>query len=112
MKHTALTYYVKEGDDKPKGVIDLMEGRGVRSKNQTDGLEWPGEAKNKLAFGLAVEGRTYYFYGSDVQEVKLVIFLVIVLLHDTVYMYYYNYDHFYICIIRSPDYFGNQLCIM
>lgn len=72
LKNTSLSYYVKEGDEQPKGVIDLSKGRGVRAKNQTSGLEWPDEAKKNLAFGLAVEGRTYYFYGSSADEVKLV----------------------------------------
>ena len=72
LKDTALSYYAKEGDETPKGLIDLTKGRGVRTKNQTDGLEWPDEAKHSLAFGLAVEGRTYYFYGADKEEVKLV----------------------------------------
>ena len=70
LKGTTLTYSVKEDDAEPKGVIDLTKGRGVRAKNQTQGLEWPDEAKNSVAFGLAIEGRTYYLFGTDVQEVK------------------------------------------
>ena len=70
LKNTTLSYYNKEGDEKTKGDIDLTKGRGVRSKKQTQGLEWPDDAKHSLAFGLAVEGRTYYFYGSDAEEIK------------------------------------------
>lgn len=69
---TTLTYYKNEGDQKPKGSVDLTEGRGVRTKDQTKGVEWPDGAKKSLSFGLAVTGRTYYFYGSDPKEVRSV----------------------------------------
>lgn len=70
LEGTSLRYYKKEGDSDPKGTVDLTQGRGVRTKDETNGVEWPDAAKNKLAFGLAVTGRTYYFYGSDPKEVK------------------------------------------
>ena len=70
LKNTTLIYYAKEGDEKTKGSIDLTKGRGVRAKNQTQGLEWPDDAKSSLAFALAIQGRTYYFYGEKAEEVK------------------------------------------
>ncbi|XP_019858958.1 PREDICTED: uncharacterized protein LOC109587164 [Amphimedon queenslandica] len=70
LEGTSLRYYKKEGDTDPKGTVDLTEGRGVRTKDETSGVEWPDAAKKGLAFGLAVTGRTYYFYGSDPKEVK------------------------------------------
>ena len=70
MKSDTLLYYCKEDDPEPKGIIDLTEGRGVRNKNKTHGLEWPDEAKDKLSFGLAIEGRTFYLYGTDPEDIK------------------------------------------
>ncbi len=67
LRKSTLTYYGTEGDKKPKGVIDLASGRGVRKKVHCLLLEedWPNEATEDLAFGLAVTGRTYYMYGCD-----------------------------------------------
>ncbi len=70
LKNTTLSYYAKEGDEQTKGAIDLTKGRGVRTKKQTQGLTWPDDAKSSVAFGLAIEGRTYYFYGANAEEVK------------------------------------------
>lgn len=65
LRKSTLTYYAAEGDKKPKGVIDLTHGRGVRSKEQCrlDEEEWPVAATSNLAFGVAVEYRTLFVYG-------------------------------------------------
>ena len=73
LQGTTLSYYKKEADKTPQGVIDLAKGRGVRPKMLVKGLtneEWPAKATEDLAFGLAVEGRTYYIYGSDTEDVR------------------------------------------
>ena len=73
LQGTTLSYYKKEGDKTPKGVIDLTKGRGVRPKMLVNGLtkeEWPAKATEDLAFGVAVEGRTYYMYGSEAEDVR------------------------------------------
>ena len=70
LKGTSLLYYKNEGDASPKKTIDLTTGRGVRSKAHTKEVQWPDNAKNSITFALAVEGRTYYFYGTDASEVK------------------------------------------
>ena len=73
LQGTTLSYYKKEGDKTPQGVIDLAKGRGVRPKMLVKGLtkeEWPAKATEDLAFGLAVEGRTYYIYGSNAEDVR------------------------------------------
>ena len=33
-------------------------------------MDWPRDAKPNVSFGLAVEGRTYYLYGTNPTEVK------------------------------------------
>ena len=66
---TFLSYYAKQGDSTPKGNIDLTMGRGIRLRDQCD-LEWPKSAKPGLAFGLAIEERTYYLYGDSQEAVK------------------------------------------
>lgn len=71
MKGTTLNYYKKKEDPVAKGSIDLTTGRGVRSKKETKGVEWPDEAKNNVSFAVAIEGRTYYLYGTDVGEIRL-----------------------------------------
>jgi hypothetical protein len=76
LKGTTLSYYKNEGDPQPKGSIDLTTGRGVRAKKETQDLEWPKEAKANVSFGIAVEGRTYYVYGTDPNEIQLVIFIM------------------------------------
>jgi hypothetical protein len=67
LRKSTLSYYAVEGDKNPKGVIDLTNGRGVRSKDQChlDVKAWPSAASEELAFGLAVKDRTYYIYGCD-----------------------------------------------
>ncbi len=71
LRDSTLCYYVKEGEESPKGTIQLSTGRGVRTKMQCKSVEqWPKEAKNGVTFGLAVESRTYYLYGSDAATVK------------------------------------------
>ena len=67
LRKSTFSYYVSEGDRVPKGTIDLTKGRGIRSKEQCrlDEQEWPRAAKRNVAFGLAVENRTYYIYGYD-----------------------------------------------
>ncbi len=68
---SALNYYIKEGDETPKGSIDLTTGRGVRNKLQCKSVEqWPKDADYDTTFGLAVENRTYFIYGKDKDDVK------------------------------------------
>lgn len=69
---STLSYYAAEGDKKPKGVIDLTLGRGVRSREQCllGQEEWPAVATSSLAFGVAVENRTLYIYGCDEAAVE------------------------------------------
>lgn len=69
LSDASLKYYTKEGDNTPKKVIDLKQGRGVRNRKQCE-LEWPKDAKPGLSFGLATESRTYYLYGDDKAAVK------------------------------------------
>ena len=66
---TFLSYYAKQGDSTPKGNIDLTMGRGIRLRNQCD-MEWPKSAKQGLAFGLAIEERTFFLYGDNKEAVQ------------------------------------------
>ena len=68
LRADSLSYYVKQGDSKPKKVIDLKEGRGVRTKDHCSLEAWPGDAK--FCFGVATPDRTWYFYGPDDKDVK------------------------------------------
>ena len=72
LRKSTLTYYAVEGDKKPKAVIDLTKGRGVRSKCHCFLLDedWPTEATEDMAFGLAVTDRTYHMYGCDIAAVE------------------------------------------
>lgn len=69
---TFLSYYARKGDSAPKGNIDLTLGRGVRTRDQCD-TEWPKAAKPGLAFGLAIEDRTFYLHGDKEATVKYVL---------------------------------------
>lgn len=69
LSDASLKYYTKEGDNTPKKVIDLKQGRGIRNRKQCE-LEWPKDAKPGLSFGLATENRTFYLYGEDKDAVK------------------------------------------
>ena len=69
LSDASLKYYTKEGDNTPKKVIDLKQGRGIRNRKQCE-LEWPKDAKPGLSFGLATDTRTYYLYGDDKAAVK------------------------------------------
>ena len=69
MSGSTLSYYKAQNDAKPKGEIDLKTGRGVRTKNNCNGLEWPSAAKTSLSFGVATKSRTYYMYGTDKEDV-------------------------------------------
>ena len=64
-----MRYYKKEEDEKPRGTIDLTGGRGVRTREQCK-VEWPDQAKENLAFGVAVESRTFYIYGTEAQAIE------------------------------------------
>ena len=68
LRENSLSYYVKKDDDKPKKVIDLTEGRGVREMEQCTMKDWPEDAK--FCFGVALPKRTWYFYGSDDEDIK------------------------------------------
>ena len=71
LKGTELSYYKKEGDTKPKGVIDLKTGRGVRTmKYISEGIEWPEDVQANYAFAIAASTRTYYIYGKSSKEVQ------------------------------------------
>lgn len=72
LRRTTLSYYAAEGDKKAKGVIDLTQGRGIRTKEQCqlEEEEWPNAATEELAFGLAVKDRTFYIYGCDQAAVE------------------------------------------
>lgn len=71
LEDSTLCYYTKEGEAAAKGTIDLATGRGVRSKEQCRSVEkWPNDANDDTTFGLAVEKRTYFIYGSDKDVVK------------------------------------------
>ena len=71
LQDSMLSYYAKESDNSPKGTIDLVSGRGVRTKEQCKSVEqWPKEAGDENTFGLATEKRTYYLYGKDKEDVK------------------------------------------
>ena len=68
LKEESLSYYVKQGDAKPKKTVDLKHGRGVRTKERCSLESWPGDAT--FCFGLATSARTWFFYGSDKKDVK------------------------------------------
>lgn len=72
LRRSTLSYYATEGNKSTKGVIDLKLGRGIRSKEQCEleEQEWPAIATGNLAFGLAVEDRTFYIFGCDRAAVK------------------------------------------
>jgi len=71
LQDSTLCYYAKEGDATPKGTIDLVSGRGVRTKEQCKSVEkWPKDAKDDMTFGLAMNDRTFFIYGKDKEEVK------------------------------------------
>ena len=55
-----LSYYKKSSDAKPLNVIDLTKSRGVRNVDQCS-CAWPKPFNLDVCFGLAVEGRTFYF---------------------------------------------------
>ncbi len=69
LTENCLEYYKDECEEIPKGIIYLRMGRGVRTRDQCD-LEWPDKAKPGRSFGLAVENRTFYFYGDDPAAVR------------------------------------------
>ena len=71
LRGVSLEYYSKETDKTPKKTIDLKTGRGVRTRDQCD-LEWPDKAKPGRSFGLAVENRTFYFYGDDPAVIRYI----------------------------------------
>ena len=79
LKDTTIIYYANKGDTLEKGRIDLTKGYGIRDKIQTmgmGGVNWPPNVDRCVSFGIAVEGRTYYLYGEDIDEVKLVRLIV------------------------------------
>ena len=60
---------MNEGDASAKGIISLAEARGVRVRQHCT-VEWHKDAKSGLSFGLSTEGRTYYLYGTDREEIR------------------------------------------
>lgn len=71
LRGTTLSYYKNKEDTKPKGVIDLTTGRGVRTmKYVTDSIEWPDDVKANYAFAIATSIRTYYIYGKSSKEIQ------------------------------------------
>ena len=64
---STLKYYKKETDKKPEGKLDLTTGRGVRTQDQCK-VDWPEGTDEGLRFGIAIEGRTFYFYTDDSDE--------------------------------------------
>ena len=73
LEDSLLSYYTKEGEQAPKGTIDLSTGRGVRTKEQCKSVEqWPKEATDHTTFGLATDKRTYFIYGTDKAVIKCV----------------------------------------
>lgn len=69
LHESSMTYYVKEEDIKAKKSIDFSKGRGVRPKKQCNiDDDWPSDAKH--CFGIAIEGRTWYFYGEDSTDIE------------------------------------------
>ena len=64
-----MQYFANKGDAVARGVIDLTAGRGVRQKHHCT-LEWPKDAKKGVCFGLSTEGRTFYLYGPDKDDIE------------------------------------------
>lgn len=64
-----MDYYAKDGDPTPKNSIDLTTGRGVREPCDCKLSDWPNEATEDCAFGIATEDRTFYLYGFDEEDV-------------------------------------------
>ena len=62
-----MKYYKKEEDQKPKRVVSLADGRGVRRREECK-VEWPSDARDRLSFGLATASRTYYIYSTEIDE--------------------------------------------
>ena len=54
-----------EGDLESRREIDLTEGKRIRQKKCTGVFTKPD-----VFFGIIVEGRTYYMYGTDEEELK------------------------------------------
>ena len=83
MRENSLIYFKKgdknsqNGDNKPKKrdnkhnkTIDLTKAWGIREREQCKikNSDWPSDAN--FCFGLASPKRTWYFYGSDDEDVK------------------------------------------
>ena len=68
LREDSLSYYVKQGDAKPKKTVNLTHGRGTRTKERCSLENWPGDAT--FCFGLATSERTWFFYGSDSKDIK------------------------------------------
>jgi len=70
LRENSLSYFVNKDDSKPRKIIDLKKGRGVRKKDncRIDVEDWPDDAK--VCFGVALPKRTWYFYGSDDKDVQ------------------------------------------
>ena len=71
LQGTTLSWRKNDSVKKPKALIDLREGRGVREKNQTHStVPWPAGVSTDLCFAVATEKRTYYFVGEEFNEVQ------------------------------------------
>jgi len=68
LQETSFSYFVNKDDSKPRKIIDLTKGRGVRKKDDCKIEDWPDDAK--FCFGVALPKRTWYFYGFDCEDVK------------------------------------------
>jgi hypothetical protein len=64
-----LSYYKKSSDAKPLNVIDLTKSRGVRNVDQCS-CAWPKPFNLDVCFGLALEGRTFYFNAETEEELQ------------------------------------------
>jgi len=68
LRENSLSYFVNKDDSKPRKTIDLTKGRGVREKSGCKIKDWPDDAEH--CFGVALPKRTWYFYGSDGEDVQ------------------------------------------
>ena len=71
LQGTTLSWRKNDSVRKPKAIIPLSEGRGVRERNQTHPtVPWPDDVSTDLCFAVATEKRTYDFVGNEFNEVQ------------------------------------------
>lgn len=69
-----MEYFAQQGDvgkKKPKGVIDLTTGFGVRTQDECHKeINWPKSATAEASFAVATEKRTWYMIADSEETAK------------------------------------------